>query len=305
PQGELDVNGSVIVRGLVAPGTGATNLLNLGSGATADGFRNGISFFEGGGALGPTMSFGYDGVGNASQNALRIYNSGNVPLFTFQAGGGLGIATTTPATALHVKDSLDAEISVESTDAGSHRWTLQSSRVTGNTNTDASFQIIDRTIGGGVSRLLIGTNGNVGIGTVAPAGKLHVNGTAGNNSGVWSSFSDRRLKEHIEPMAAGSLDQLLRLEGVTYDYTRPELREGYDGVHRGWIAQQVEQVFPEWVSQAPDGMKMVTPVGFNALTVEALRELRAEKDTALQALEEQLRAKDARIAELEERMLRL
>ena len=174
PQGLLHVAGSTVMQGLVTPSSAvATNLLNLGSGVTADGFRNGISFYESGGAM--AMSLGYDGTGNASQNAMRIYHTSGNPLFTFQANGGLGIGTTNPVTALHVKNAGDTQVSIESTDSGSHRWTLQSSSVSGNTNLDASFQIIDRSVG--APRLLIGTNGNVGIGTTKPASTLEVNGT--------------------------------------------------------------------------------------------------------------------------------
>ena len=66
----------------------------------------------------------------------------------------------------------------------------------------------------------------------------------------------------------------------------------------GLIAQEVEKVFPEWVETAPDGMRRLSIRGFEALTVEALRELRAEKD-------EQIRARDARITSLEKRLATL
>lgn len=184
PSTALDVNGTVTALGfsiagrLISGPTSSSNLLNLlvggGSLSTAsNGSLNGISFYEI-----PTvkaMSLGYDGSGGSSANALRIYGSADLPLVTFQNGGNVGIGTTTPATALHVKDSLDAEISVESSQAGAHRWTLQSTRVSGNSVTDASFQILDRTLG--VSRLVIGTNGNLGIGTSSPTTLLHLRDT--------------------------------------------------------------------------------------------------------------------------------
>jgi len=101
PQGDLHVNGSTVLQGLANPSsTVATNLLNLGSGVSADGFRNGISFYEIGGAM--AMSFGYDGVGDSAHNALRIYNSSANSLFTFQANGSMGIGTNSPQQALHV-----------------------------------------------------------------------------------------------------------------------------------------------------------------------------------------------------------
>jgi predicted nuclease with TOPRIM domain len=51
------------------------------------------------------------------------------------------------------------------------------------------------------------------------------------------------------------------------------------------IAQEVEKVFPDWVDTAPNGMKRLSIHGFEALTVEALRELRTEKDTKISELQ--------------------
>ncbi|MBI3850314.1 MAG: tail fiber domain-containing protein [Verrucomicrobia bacterium] len=101
PQAKLHVAGSVVVQGLTTPpAASATNLLNLGSGNTTNGFLNGISFFES--ATTTAMSLGYDGSGGAAQNALRIYSSAGSPLFTFEASGDLGIGTTAPTNKLHV-----------------------------------------------------------------------------------------------------------------------------------------------------------------------------------------------------------
>jgi hypothetical protein len=43
------------------------------------------------------------------------------------------------------------------------------------------------------------------------------------------------------------------------------------------IAQEVEQLFPQWVDEGADGFKRLTLRGFEALVVEALRELREER----------------------------
>ncbi len=105
----------------------------------------------------------------------RIYGNTDTPLVTFQNGGNVGIGTSAPATVLHAVDAGDAQISVQSADPGGHRWVVQSSGVTGNIALDASFQIIDRTLG--KSRLSIGTNGSVGIGTGSSTVPLTIRAT--------------------------------------------------------------------------------------------------------------------------------
>ncbi|MBI2398891.1 MAG: tail fiber domain-containing protein [Xanthomonadales bacterium] len=93
-------------------------------------------------------------------------------------------------------------------------------------------------------------------------------------SGGWAAPSDARLKQDIEPLQH-SLDRLLALRGVRYAY-RTDAPNGYftPGTHTGFVAQEVEAVFPEWLSNDADGYKLVAPQGFEALAVEALRELR-------------------------------
>ncbi|MBI5525713.1 MAG: hypothetical protein HY897_05210 [Deltaproteobacteria bacterium] len=58
------------------------------------------------------------------------------------------------------------------------------------------------------------------------------------------------------------------------------------------IAQEVEKIFPEWVGADKDGFKDLTFRGFEALTVEAMRELKAEND----ALKERLAALERAVA---------
>ena len=81
-----------------------------------------------------------------------------------------------------------------------------------------------------------------------------------------------------------SLEQLLALRGVSYSYIDPDaINEPHD-TRIGMIAQEVEQVFPDWVDELDNGYKSLTFRGFEALTVEALRDLRAEKDAEIHSL---------------------
>lgn len=136
---------------------------------------------------------------------------------------------------------------------------------------------------------------NVGIGTPTPQWMLHVNGDAAKPTGEhWTVPSDIRLKKNIQPIE-GALDKMLALRGVVFEWDDPEKATLLPGLQMGMIAQEVEEVFPEWVGADRQGYKDLTLRGFEALTVEAMRQLRAEND-ALRATIDRLERK---IGELE------
>ena len=109
--------------------------------------------------------------------------------------------------------------------------------------------------------------------------------------------SDERLKRNIVPLR-GALERVLRLRGVTFEWNKvgEEVAQQENGAEPqiGFIAQEVEAVFPQWVrsggsqgsgSSDGEGYKHLAMRGFEALAVEALRELQGEV--------EQLRARVA------------
>jgi len=143
---------------------------------------------------------------------------------------------------------------------------------------------------------------DVGILTSVPAANLHVNGTAAKpGGGSWSNASDARLKKEVRPLT-GSLKRVLSLRGVEFEYIDHESIHELPGRRSGFIAQEVAEVFPDWVDQGRDGFLRLTERGTTAHLVEAIRELRAEKDAEI----DELRAdKDQEIRELQMKMARL
>jgi len=229
--------------------------------------------------------------------------------FLVRAEGGMGINTNAPETSLHVLGpSPDAD------PFGQLR--LEGDETDGAAGTGGGISFLGHdggirriwgyvqsvkendTVGNTRSRMSFYTRGVSGL----PVERVRINsnGATFNGAGVWATFSDERLKRDIEPLA-GALDRLLQLKGTRFEYTDPAAAMSRPGPRMGFVAQQVEQVFPEWVDEDTRGYKFVTPTGFQALTVEALRELRDEKNAAIVRLERANEKLRNRVAALQER----
>ena len=87
----------------------------------------------------------------------------------------------------------------------------------------------------------------------------------------FSQTSDAQLKEDIKPLRS-ALDKVLALRGVSY--RRRDIVD--DSTRVGLIAQEVEQVFPEVVSEDASGTRSISYTGLVAPLVEALKEFHAE-----------------------------
>lgn len=129
--------------------------------------------------------------------------------------------------------------------------------------------------------------GPVGIGTPSPAETLHVVGNirvtgcakVGAAPTIGTCSSDARFKRDITPFAP-MLDRVARLQPVHFGWRVDEFpaRHFESGVNSGLIAQDVERVFPELVSRDAQGYRMVNYGELPFLTLEAVRELKAENE---------------------------
>jgi len=175
-----------------------------------------------------------------------------------------------------------------------------------------------------VPRLVILANGLVGIGTPGDAngiptatdqlqvfGNIRV-GTSGTD-GCLKNFagtgiagtcsSDRRLKKDITPFAP-MLDKVTALQPVHYLWRSDEFPDRHFGNSQnyGLIAQDVEQVLPELVATDSDGYKAVDYSKLPLLTIQAVKELKAENE-ARKAENDTQKAENValkqRVAELE------
>ena len=149
-------------------------------------------------------------------------------------------------------------------------------------------------------RMRITNTGNVGIGTTAPDQKFVVyNGstTGRYTTSGWTHTSDARLKKNIKPLES-SLENVLKMQGVRFDFTS---QESDNSGQIGFIAQEIEKIYPEVVVTGEDGYKSVAYSQVIPVLVEAIKEMHKEID-ALKAENTSLKAEASRITALEQQM---
>jgi hypothetical protein len=130
----------------------------------------------------------------------------------------------------------------------------------------------------GGSTIHSGSAGNyqfnsIGVGTAASTTAGEIRAT-GDITAYYSS--DIRLKENIQPIE-NALEKVNQISGNTYDW-----KEGYDEIHShkgndvGVIAQEIESILPQIVTNRDSGYKAVQYEKIIPLLIEAIKELSAK-----------------------------
>ena len=167
-------------------------------------------------------------------NALNTSNSYTVTQ--------LDIAATTPS--LYVRNTGTGPSAIRLL-AFNNSTYIQSGTSTASTSADLVFSSM-----GAISEWIriLGSTGNVGIGTASPAYKLDVNGNI--HATAFPTSSDIRFKKNITPLE-NSLEKIKKLQGVKYEWNEfvNSKRDGYklNVPIIGLIAQDVEKIVPEVV----------------------------------------------------------
>ena len=283
----------------IPPGNGGANggvfTLTSGAGGTASttgtGGRGGaLSIIGGNGG-----NSGLAGISRTSGAGATISiiagNGGSIPGPSFSSNGGAGGSINlTAGNALDVtgNGSIAGAAGVINITAGS------GATATSSTNGG------DVTINGGAKGtsmadgnvLLATLRGKVGIGTTTPGQALTVIGSAqftGISSAAVSAndlrvtadgtlttnTSDARLKENVETLSTSTLDKVMQLNPVSFTW-----KGDASGTHDlGFIAQDVQSLFPETVFQNPtDGYYGINYSRFTPILAKAIQELNAKVD---------------------------
>jgi hypothetical protein len=250
PLTSADIADSIITSAKIVDGTIATADLNTG-----------LTVNLGAGAVGtPTLTTSGDtntgiffpaadtiAFTEGGAESMRVDSSGNVLVgTTSDQGYKLGIissSTATPPLALRSTAASDAGTAII--------------RIMKASSTNTSSQIF-------IQFVIDGNNVN--------SGQINANGAS---QAAFGSFSDIRLKKNIENLP-NQLNNILNLRPVEFDF------KDDSGHQIGFIAQEMEQVYPDAIGIGED--EMLTVTGWSkteARLVKAIQELNA-KVTALE-----------------------
>lgn len=269
----------------------------------------------------------------------------------------VGIGTSNPSNKLHVfngsagvtawfnsslvvESSTDNYVSILAPDAsetsvlfGKPEANTSGAIVYNNNNTLDGFQF--RT-GGNVTRMVLTSIGNLGVGTLSPGSyktkishtnfgldienantaddwelttfinlQLYFNGafrgSFNNTTGAYTSVSDERLKTNIKPMA-DMLDKINQLKPATYQFKNTTDKQEYNG----FIAQDIMKIFPSMVTHNVIKERNLDAYtmdysGFGVIAIKGLQELQIiveKQKEKIATLESRLSRLEASIASI-------
>lgn len=241
-----------------------------------------VLIMDGGNYTVPALKIGTtnNGISYPDINILSFITASTARM-TINASGSVGIGTTNPGALLDIRGALSAGDSkfynsIQLID--SFNGTTQSWIWAGGSN---QLNLGVGGIAAGNTKMVIDSNGNVGIGaaTVTSGFKLEVAGRI-KSSGADDTSSDIRFKKNIQPLE-NALDKITSLNGVSFDWRIDEFSDKNFKKTKdiGVIAQNVEKVFPELVTTGDDGYKSVAYASLVAPLIEAIKELSHKIDT--------------------------
>ena len=273
----------LIVKGRVGIGT-ATPQSTLAVQAAG----HGITHTDGSVTVGSFVGSDAGWLGTRSNHPLHFFTNDSSPRMTLDTFGNVGIGTTTPASKLTVRAGSSPLMIETSSPNGfaeiefGNDTGLWATGVGGSLTGLPGKYYFDAGVPVGVV-MVINPNGDVGIGTLNPQQRLHVNGRARVASiplEAWNAhvcfnavgdllncnFSSLHAKTNVRSFRSG-LDVVRRLRPISFDWKE----NGQPGVGLG--AEDVAKVEPSLVERNSEGeVSGVKYDRLNLLLINAIRE---------------------------------
>ena len=213
---------------------------------------------------------GYAYLINHESSTLVIGTNGQYNNLILQPNGNIGIGTATPSYLLDVAGTVNLNKGIASGIA--LRCYNDEALWYNNTYFIWGYGETYNFIG---NKLKIAGNGNV-----APSYQFYVDGNAAKSLGgsTWIVSSDLSLKNLTGNYDKG-LQEINALQAVKFYYKEGNPRDlPSDQEQIGFVAQEVQTVFPEAVNVGEDGLLDFNMHPINVALINAIKELKAEND---------------------------
>ncbi len=148
-------------------------------------------------------------------------------------------------------------------------------------------------------RMRITSVGDVGIGTTTPGGQFELSLNEGRKPGstTWTVVSDSRLKT-VDGTYTKGLNEIIQLQPIRYHYKNNGGRkfepEVLDTEFAGFIAQEVQPLFPDAVQVDEDGFLNFNMHSILVASINAIKELNAREEE----LKNKLKIQEERIEKI-------
>ena len=209
-------------------------------------------------------------ISNKEDCPLYIRTKNNSQTMTFASNGNVGIGSTSPAYKLDIAGNLN--INVNGPTSGGALYCNGSETIW----YDGTYY----SWGYGGTWNFFGDKVFIGAVAADPGtNMLVVNGAAAKpGGGSWATWSDIRLKDILGNYEKG-LKEIISLQPIKYTYKKGNAcKLPSDQNYVGFVAQDVQKIFPEAVSTGKDGYLTLDENSINVALVNAVKELKAEND---------------------------
>ena len=250
---------------------------------------------------------------SSEAESILTLHSNNTERIRINAAGNVGIGTTSPVKLLHLQNMVAAtdvataqvlKISSGPSAATGIAGGIGFYTASSGQNNALGFVGVEKTSDTGAHTADLVFYTRAGTTDVAPTEKIRI--TSGGDlcdqatdADLTDCASDAKLKTNIQNYQYG-LNEILQLRPVQFNWNQKavsELNYNPNITNTGLIAQEVEQIIPEWIDTNSEGYKKIPGSGnLDLVLVNAVKELNSK----ISALEQQNNELKAEISALKE-----